>query len=151
MEVCNCILNGNLLQLTTIKKGQQRGNSGVFNQDRYKVQILDNNDNPTYPNGQVASIYKQTIPLVKASTPTGKWNTYDIIYHAPKFKSNGNLINPATITVLHNGILTIDHFEIKGPTKYIGTPEYSEHGDAPIMLQDHGSAVSYRNIWLRKL
>lgn len=133
------------------KKGQQRGNSGVFIQGRYEVQVLDNNDNPTYSNGQVASIYKQVIPLAMASVPTGQWNSYDIIYHAPKFNSKKELTQAATITVLHNGILAIDHFEIKGPTKYIGIPEYKAHGKAPIMLQDHGNPVSYRNIWLREL
>jgi hypothetical protein len=133
------------------RKGQQRGNSGVFIQGRYEIQVLDNNDNPTYSNGQVASIYKQTIPLAMASVPTGEWNIYDIIYHAPKFDSKNELTKPATITVLHNGILAVDHFELKGPTKYIGIPEYKAHGKAPIMLQDHGSAVSYRNIWLREL
>jgi len=138
-------------ELDKSRKGQQRGNSGVFIQGRYEVQILDNNNNPTYSNGQVSSVYKQTIPLAKASVPTGEWNTYDIIYHAPEFNKDKSLKSPATITILHNGILTIDHFELLGPTKYIGIPEYSAHRDAPLTLQDHGSPVSYRNIWLRKL
>ncbi|MEI6865520.1 DUF1080 domain-containing protein [Flavicella sp.] len=133
------------------KFGQHRGNSGVFIQERYEIQILDNNNNPTYSNGQVSSIYKQTIPLVKASVPTGEWNNYDIIYHAPEFKEDKTLTKPATITVIHNGILVIDHFTLKGSTKFIGTPEYKAHGEAPIMLQNHDSPVSYRNIWLRKL
>jgi len=133
------------------KKGQQRGNSGVFIQGRYEVQILDNNNNPTYTNGQVASVYKQSIPLANALAPTGEWNTYDIIYHAPQFKNNKELLKPASITVIHNGILAIDHFTIKGSTRYIGLPKYEAHGDAPIILQNHGSAVSFRNIWLRKL
>lgn len=132
-------------------KGQHRGNSGVFLQGRYEVQILDNNDNKTYVNGQVGSIYKQSVPLVMASVSTGQWNTYDIIYHAPEFNSQGVKSKSATITVLHNGVLVQDHFEIKGSTQYIGWPENKAHGKASIRLQDHGSAVSYRNIWVRPL
>ncbi|WP_445736142.1 3-keto-disaccharide hydrolase [Mariniflexile sp.] len=131
--------------------GQQRGNSGVFLQGRYEVQVLDNNDNDTYANGQVGSIYKQSIPLAKASYPTGKWNTYDIIYHTPKFDTDGEKTKSAYITLLHNGILILDHYEIKGTTEYIGWPKNVPHGKAPIMLQDHGDAVSYRNIWVREL
>jgi hypothetical protein len=132
-------------------EGQHRGNSGVFLQKRYEVQVLDNNDNETYSNGQVASVYKQSIPLAKASAPTGEWNTYDIIYHAPEFDADGNKTKSATITVLHNGILVQDHYELKGTTEYIGWPKNIAHGDGPIVLQDHDSDVSYRNIWLRKL
>lgn len=133
--------------------GQNRSNSGVFLQKRYEVQVLDNNDNPTYVNGMVGSIYKQSIPMVMASVPTGEWNTYDIIFHAPRFDEQGELIDPATITVLHNGVLIQDHFEIQGPVEYIGWPKYMAHGKAPLELQDHqdNSGVSYRNIWLREL
>ena len=133
------------------KTGQNRGNSGVYLQKRYEVQVLDNNDNDTYVNGQVASIYKQSIPLAMASKKTGEWNSYDIIFHAPKFDARGNLVKKGIITVLHNGILVQDHFEIEGTTEYIGKPKIIAHGQAPLELQDHGSAVSYRNIWLRKL
>jgi len=133
--------------------GQNRSNSGVFFQNRYEVQILDNNDNDTYVNGQVGAIYKQTIPLAKASSETGSWNSYDIIYHAPKFNSEEKIAAPATITVLHNGVLIQDHVPIKGTTEYIGWPKNNAHGKAPIKLQDHGdhSGVSYRNIWVREL
>jgi len=132
---------------------QNRSNSGVFLQNRYEVQVLDNNDNETYANGQVGSIYKQAIPLAKASSKTGEWNAYDIIYHAPEFDSEGNKTKSATITVLHNGVLIQDDVEIKGTTEYIGWPKNEAHGDAPIKLQDHGdnSRVSYRNIWVREL
>lgn len=134
-------------------KGQSRANSGVFLQGLYEVQVLDNNDNDTYVNGQVGSLYKQSIPLAMASAPSGEWNTYDIIYHAPKFSRGGNIVKPATITVLHNGILIQDHFEIEGPSEYIGWPKYKAHGKGPIMLQDHrdNSRVSYRNVWVREL
>jgi len=134
-------------------KGQSRGNSGVFFQKRYEVQVLDNNSNDTYVNGQVGSIYKQSIPLAKASVESGEWNTYDIIYHAPEFDVKGNKTKSATITVIHNNVLIQDHFEIKGTTEFIGWPKNNPHGKAPIMLQDHGdnSRVSYRNIWVRAL
>jgi hypothetical protein len=133
--------------------GQHRSNSGVFLQNRYEVQVLDNNDNATYVNGQVGSIYKQSIPLAKASVTTGEWNAYDIIYHEPEFNSDGNKIKSATITVIHNGVLIQDHFKIEGTTEYIGWPKNNPHGKAPIKLQDHGdnSGVSYRNIWVRAL
>ncbi|MCK0190501.1 DUF1080 domain-containing protein [Arenibacter sp. F20364] len=134
-------------------KGQSRGNSGVFLNGLYEVQVLDNNDNDTYVNGQVGSIYKQHVPLAKASVPTGEWNTYDIIYHAPEFNKEGNKIKSGTVTVIHNGVLVQDHVEIKGTTPYIGWPKNPAHGKGPLKLQDHGdnSRVSYRNIWVREL
>ena len=115
--------------------------------------MLDNNDNDTYVNGQVASIYKQSIPLAKASSPTGEWNTYDIIYHAPKFDAEGNKTQSGTITVLHNGVLVQDHYVLEGTTEYIGWPKNNPHGKGPIKLQDHGdkSGVSFKNIWVREL
>jgi len=134
-------------------EGQSRANSGVFLQGRYEVQVLDNNNNDTYVNGQVASIYKQHVPLVKASVPSGEWNTYDIVYHAPEFNTNGDKTKSAVITVLHNGVLVQDHVEIKGTTPYEGWPKNPPHGKGPLRLQDHGdnSRVSYRNIWIREL
>ena len=134
-------------------ENQSRANSGVYLQKRYELQVLDNNDNNTYVNGQVGSIYKQSIPLVMASSPTGEWNTYDIIFHAPEFDVKGIKTISGTMTVLHNGVLIQDHYELKGTTEYIGWPKNKAHGKAPIMLQDHGdnSRVSYRNIWVREL
>ncbi|TAI47385.1 3-keto-disaccharide hydrolase [Flagellimonas allohymeniacidonis] len=134
-------------------EGQSRANSGVFMQKRYEIQVLDNNNNSTYVNGQVGSLYKQSVPMAMASVPSGEWNSYDIIFHAPKFSKGGNLEEPATITVLHNGVLIQDHFEIEGPSEYIGWPKYEPHGKAPLELQDHrdNSRVSYRNIWVREL
>ncbi|TBN14548.1 DUF1080 domain-containing protein [Hyunsoonleella pacifica] len=133
--------------------GQHRANSGVFLQGQYEVQILDNNNNDTYVNGQVGAIYKQSIPLVKASVASGDWNTYDIIFHAPRFNDLGRVIKEATITVLHNGVLIQDNFEIQGAVAHVGFPKYNPHGKLPLMLQDHGdnSRVSYRNIWIRAL
>ncbi|MBQ4913581.1 DUF1080 domain-containing protein [Maribacter sp. MMG018] len=134
-------------------EGQHRANSGVFLNGIYEVQVLDQNDNPTYVNGQVASIYKQHVPLAMASVPTGEWNTYDIIYHSPEFNDRGEKIKSGTITVIHNGVLVQDHVEIKGTTPYIGWPKNPAHGKGPLRLQDHrdDSRVSYRNIWVREL
>lgn len=135
------------------RDGQNRGNSGIFLSGLYEIQVLDNNDNPTYTNGQVGSIYKQHTPLAKASVPTGEWNIYDIIYHAPEFNEEGGKIKSGTITLIHNGVLIQDHVEIKGTTPYIGWPKNPPHGKGPLKLQDHGdnSRVSYRNIWVREL
>lgn len=131
--------------------GQGRGNSGIFLQGKYEVQVLDSYDNPTYPNGQAGSIYKQHIPLVNAMHPPGEWNSYDIIYKAPRFDNNGELLSPAYVTVIHNGVLIQNHTEIKGGTVYVGQPKYESHGPGPIILQDHGDPVSFRNIWIREL
>jgi hypothetical protein len=132
--------------------GQDHGNSGVFLQKRYEIQVLDCYENVTYSNGQTASVYKQYIPLVNACKPTGEWQTYDIIYMAPRFNEDGTLFAPATLTVLHNGILVQNHVTIKGTIQYIGLPEYEPHDlKQPLMLQDHGNPVSFRNIWVREL
>ena len=133
-------------------EGQGRGNSGVFLMEKYEVQILDSYQNDTYTNGQAGSVYKQSPPLVNVTNPPGEWNAYDIIFKAPRFNAEGLLIKPATITVLHNGVLVQDHFELRGPTEYTGIPNYTAHPDQlPIVLQDHGNPVSFRNIWIREL
>ena len=130
---------------------QGRGNSGVFLQNRYEVQVLDSYENRTYSNGQAGSIYKQYMPLVNAMRAPGEWQTYDIIFDAPEFNSDGIRIKPGYITVIHNGVLIQNHVEIQGTSEYIGLPKNIAHGDAPIQLQDHSNPVSFRNIWLRKL
>ncbi len=132
-------------------EGQGRGNSGVFLQGRYEVQVLDSYNNRTYSNGQAGSLYKQSIPLVNAMRPPGEWQTYDIIYKAPTFNADGIKTSSAYITVIHNGIVIQNHEELKGTTEYIGLPKNIAHGEDSIHLQDHGDPVSFRNIWLRKL
>ncbi|MFC2124674.1 DUF1080 domain-containing protein [Bacteroidota bacterium] len=132
-------------------EGQDRGNSGVFLQSNYEVQVLDSYKNKTYVNGQAASIYKQSIPLVNASRKPGEWQTYDIIFRAPRFKDDGDLDQPAYITLIHNGVLVQNHFQLSGDTPNVGLPKYKAHGDLPVMLQDHTNPVSYQNIWIRKL
>jgi len=132
--------------------GQDHGNSGIFLQKRYEIQVLDCYTNTTYVNGQTASVYKQYTPLVNACKPTGEWQTYEIIFMAPRFNADGTLFAPATVTVLHNGILVQNHVKIKGTIQFIGLPEYEVHDlKQPLMLQDHGNPVSYRNIWVREL
>ncbi len=132
--------------------GQGRGNSGVFFQDRYELQILDSYNSRTYRNGQAASIYKDHAPLVNAMRSPLEWNTYDVVYTAPRFKADGRLDSPGRITVLHNGILVQNNVTINGLTNYIGLHLYPDaHGDDVISLQDHGNKTQFRNIWLRKL
>ena len=132
-------------------EGQGRGNSGVIIQDRYEVQILDSYNNRTYSNGQAGSIYKQYPPLVNAMNKPGEWNTYDIVYTAPRFKENGSLFSPAVVTVIHNGIVVQNSAVIKGTAKNSGLPVYEKHGPAPIQLQNHTNPVRFRNIWIREL
>ncbi len=135
-------------------QSQTRGNSGIFLQGRYELQVLDSYNNRTYSNGQAASIYKQNPPLVNAMRKPGEWNIYDVVYTAPRFKEDGTLFTPARVTVLHNGVLVQNNFEIKGGTEYMGLPTYKQHGKGPLRLQDHGDPskpISFRNIWVREL
>ena len=135
-------------------ESQARGNSGVFMQDKYEVQILDSYGNETYVNGQAGSIYKQSAPLVNAMVKPGEWNTYDIIYTAPVFKADGTYLYRPYVTVLHNGIVIQNHTEILGTTEWIGFPQVQPHGDGPIRLQSHGDPsepISFRNIWIRPM
>lgn len=140
--------------------GQARGNSGVFlastgsGDAGYELQVLDSYNNTTYVNGQAGSIYKQNAPLVNPNRKPGEWQTYDIIWTAPTFGEDGSLKTPAYVTVLFNGVLVQNHFELKGETRYIGKPFYKAFDSAPIKLQAHGDKsepLSYRNIWVREL
>ena len=132
--------------------GQGRGNSGIFFQERYEVQVLDSHGNDTYFDGQCGAIYKQHPPLVNASRGPGEWQTYDIVFIAPRFNADGSLRSRGTLTVLHNGVLVQNHWEIQGTTLYTEPPIYYTHGlREPIMIQFHGNPVQFRNIWIRDL
>ena len=142
-----------------IGAGQLRGNSGVFlaftpPAGFYELQILDSYENTTYVNGQAGSIYKQNPPLTNAMRKPGEWQTYDVVWTAPTFNSDGSLQSPGFVTAFHNGVLVQNHFALRGVTKYTGLPEYQQHGAAPIMLQAHldpSAPISFRNIWVREL
>lgn len=139
---------------------QARGNSGVFlastgpGDAGYELQVLDNYNNKTYVNGQVGAIYKQGIPLANPARKPGEWQTYDIVWTAPRFHEDGSVKTPAYATVFMNGVLVQDHFELKGQTLYVGKPFYKAYDEAPIKLQAHGDKsepISFRNIWVREL
>jgi hypothetical protein len=133
-------------------EGQGRGNSGIILQGRYELQVLDSYINKTYYHGQAGSIYKQYAPLVNACRKPGEWQTYDIIFHAPRFDADGKLEKPGTVTVLQNGVLVQDNVEIKGSTGPSGAPKYRAHPlKQSLVLQDHHNPVKYRNIWIREL
>ena len=132
-------------------EGQGRGNSGIFFCEKYELQVLDSYNNRTYSNGQAGSIYKQSMPMVNASRPPGEWQVYDVVFIAPKFKGDGTLQSPGTITVFHNGVVIHHSTEIKGTTEYIGQPKVVAHGKGSLRLQDHGNPTSFRNIWVREL
>jgi hypothetical protein len=138
-------------KLPADKVNQDRGNSGVFLQEVYEVQVLDTFTNKTYVNGQAGSIYKQFAPLVNPVLPEENWQTYDIIFTAPRFAADGSLVSPARLTVLLNGVLVQNNATLSGGTTYQGAPSYFAHGDGALRFQDHGHEVRFRNVWLRKL
>ncbi len=134
------------------KHGQEYGNSGIFLMGMYEVQVLNSYENETYSNGQAGAIYKQHEPLVNASKPAGEWQSYDMIFTAPRFSERGTMVSPARLTVLHNGVLIQHDAVLQGPTSFIGEPYYIPHpAKLPIVLQDHDNPVRYRNIWVREL
>jgi hypothetical protein len=138
--------------LPAVGESQERGNSGVFLMGRYEVQVLDSYENVTYADGQAAAVYGQYPPLVNASRPPGEWQTYDIVFHRPRFDASGRVSSPARMTVMHNGVLVQDNVVLSGPTAHQKRPPYEKHDDRlPLMLQDHGTRVRYRNIWIRDL
>jgi hypothetical protein len=133
--------------------GQGRGNSGVFlGLDRYEVQVLDSYENKTYADGSAGSVYGQYPPLVNVTRPPGQWQTYDILYTAPRFDADGKLLSPVHLTVFHNGVLIQNNVELTGPTSWINRAPYSAHPEKqPISFQDHGNPVRFRNVWVREL
>ena len=133
-------------------EGQDRGNSGVFLQGLYETQVLDSYQSKTYADGQAGAIYGQYPPLVNASRAPGQWQTYDIVFHGPRFDKDGKLLRPARETVFHNGVLVQDNVELTGPTANGKRPPYSPQPEKlPLALQDHNHPVRYRNIWIREL
>lgn len=131
-------------------EGQGCGNSGVFLMGRYEVQVLDSYSSDTYHDGQAGAIYKQTPPAANAMRKPGEWNVYDIFWTAPRFDESGDLITAAYITVVHNGVLILNHFALEGDTPFHRPPRYEAHPPTgPISLQDHGNPVRFRNIWVR--
>lgn len=133
-------------------EGQGRGNSGIFLMGLYELQVLDSFENTTYFDGQAGSIYKQTAPLANAMRKPGEWNYYDIIFTVPKFKGNGDIDQPGHVTLIQNGVLMLNHFELMGPTNFIDAPHYKPHAETgPISLQFHGDPVKFRNIWVREI
>jgi hypothetical protein len=135
-----------------VGEGQGRGNSGIFFMGRYELQVLDSHENRTYSNGQAASIYKQHSPLVNASRKPGEWQSYDVVFVAPRFAEDGTLLSPARFTVFHNGVLVHHDVKLWGPTAYRGTSGYTPHpAKLPIGLQDHGNPTAFRNIWIREI
>ncbi len=132
-------------------RGQSGGNSGVEIMERYEIQVLESYNNVTYADGQAAAIYGQWPPMVNASRPPGEWNVYDIYFEAPRFENN-QLVKPAFVTVVHNGILVHHHQQIIGRAVHRAVAKYDVHGpEEPLSLQDHGHPIHYRNIWIRKL
>jgi hypothetical protein len=130
-------------------KDQSKGNSGVFLMGKYEVQVLDNTDNPTYADGMAGAIYGENPPLVDASRPSGEWNFYDITFRRPTFGLGGAVVRPATVTVYLNGIKVQDNFRLTGPTNHKIALAYAPHPDKlPLVLQNHGQVVRYRNIWI---
>lgn len=133
-------------------EGQERGNSGVFLMGEYEIQVLDSYENKTYADGQAAAVYGQYPPLVNASRPPSQWQSYDIVFHGPRFDAQGKLLRPARVTVFHNGVLVQDNVALTGPTAHGERPPYKPGPDkAPLALQDHGDPVRFRNIWIREL
>jgi hypothetical protein len=133
-----------------VGEDQDRGNSGVIIMGLYEIQVLDSYKSATYPDGQAGAVYGQYPPMVNAARPPGQWQTYDIVFHAPRFESGGKLARPAHVTVLHNGVLVQDNVEIHGPTA--SSDPYKAHPEKlPLELQDHNHPVRFRNIWVREL
>jgi len=132
--------------------GQDRGNSGIFLMGQFELQVLDSYDSATYADGQAGAIYGQYPPLFNASRPPGQWQSYDVAFRRPRFDGSGKLLEPARITLFHNGILVQNNEEPFGPTSWLKWLPYTDKGDrAPLSLQDHDHPVRYRNIWLREL
>jgi hypothetical protein len=114
--------------------------------------VLDSYGNKTYPDGSAGSIYGQYPPLANVSRPPGEWQTYDIVYTAPRFDAERKLASPARMTVFHNGVVIQNNVQLTGPSGWLDRAPYQAHPEKqPISLQDHGNPVRFRNIWVREL
>ncbi len=151
-ELGDCQLHLEWMAPAEVKGNSQgRGNSGVFLMNRYEIQVLDCYNNPTYADGTTAAVYGEHPPLVNACRPPGEWQTYDIVWLAPRFEGE-RLVSPAYITMLHNGVLVHHHRDVLGPTGHRNVIPYTPHpSKGPLRLQDHGNPVRFRNIWYRPL
>jgi len=148
----DCQLHIEFATPTEVKgDGQGRGNSGVYFMGKYEIQVLDSFENKTYFDGQCGAVYKQQPPTVNACRAPGKWQTYDIIFTAPRFNEDGSVKTPAYVTVLQNGVLIHNHFKLEGGTYWDQPPHYEKHdAKLPIHIQNHGNPVMFRNIWVRE-
>jgi hypothetical protein len=134
-----------------VDSGQWRGNSGILIMDRYEIQVLDSWNNPTYADGQAGSIYGQWPPLVNPVRKPGEWQSYDIVFEAPRFAGE-QLVKPAFATVFLNGVLLHNRKEILGAMAHRAVGVYKPHAaEEPLTLQDHDTLARYRNIWVRRL
>ena len=154
-EFGSCQLHVEFATPETVQGSSQgRGNSGMFLQGQYEVQVLDSYENKTYPDGQCGALYGRAVPLVNTCRKPGEWQSYDIVYHRPIFK-DGEVVKRATFTVFHNGVLVQDHTELSGGTDWRGSHSISPYtpipDKGPILLQDHGNPVLFRNVWIREL
>jgi hypothetical protein len=130
---------------------QGRGNSGLIIMSRYEMQVLDSYDNVTYADGQASAIYGQWPPLVNPARPPGEWQSYDIVFEAPKFEGD-KLVKPAFVTNFFNGVLVHNHKELMGPVRHKQTTQYEPHApEEPLLLQNHSNPVRYRSVWVRRL
>ena len=131
---------------------QGRGNSGVIIFGQFEVQVLDSFNNPTYPDGQAGAMYGQLPPKVNASMPPGAWQSYDIIFEAPRWDGD-TLVKKANVTVIHNGVVLHHKQDYNGPSlhRQVGTYENKIPSHGAIHLQDHGNPMRFRNIWIRDL
>lgn len=133
------------------RRGQMRGNSGVILMRRYEIQVLSSFDNITYADGAAGGIYGLYPPMVNPCRPEGEWNSYDIVFKAPKFDGQ-QLVRPAFLTLFFNGLVVHDHVELLGSTDTLPIAKYVPHpAEEPLVLQGHAGPARYRNIWIRRL
>jgi hypothetical protein len=152
----SCQLHVEFATPSTVKGSSQgRGNSGVFLQGEFEVQVLDSYENKTYPDGQCSALYGRAVPLVNVCRKPGEWQSYDIVFHRAMFDKDGKIVQKPTFTIFQNGVLVQDHVTLEGGTQWKGPHAISDFrplpDKGPIQFQDHGNPVRYRNVWVREL